>query len=170
LIAAGLSCAFDDKESNCQRHFEAARDYVKTRQAERLQTAYLLAVLLTGAILAVVGVIAWTRLDNAIQREFVIAVSLGGLGAVVSVAQRFRSIVIERYGSLFFTAVAGIARVLFGGLFGFTFVILQKSGVVLAGTSGNTYAIAAASLAAGFSERLIPDLVGKIETVLTTGK
>jgi hypothetical protein len=99
-----------------------------------------------------------------VQREFVIGVSLGAMGAVLSVSQRFRTIVINRYGSLLFTIIAGSARVLFGALFGLTLLIFQKSGFVLAGIGDNPYSLAAATLVAGFSERLIPDLVGTIES------
>ena len=170
LIAAGLSCAFDDKSEQGERHFAAAMDFVQTRQAERLQTAYLLAVLISGLVLASSGLAALLRNYDPVQREFLIGVSVGAVGAVVSVSQRFRNIVINRYGSLRFIAIAGAARVLFGSLFGFTLVILEKSGLVLAGIGGNVYALAAAALVAGFSERLIPDLIGSLESTLKKGE
>jgi hypothetical protein len=163
LIAAGLSCAFDDREPQCERHFAAAKDLVRTRQTERLQTAYLLAVLIAAILLSASGSLIVLRTGD-VQREFAIGVTLGIIGALISVSQRFRSIAIDRYSSVFFTVVAGTARVLFGGLFGLALVILQKSGIVLAGIEGNIYALAAAALVAGFSERAIPDLFGKVES------
>jgi hypothetical protein len=170
LIATSLSSAFEDDGSiDCSAHFENAQTFLTVRQTEALQTAYLIAVLLAGAIVTTAGLsLARTLMPES--RDFAMGAALGSVGAALSVSQRFRSIPIARFSSRGFTFTGGVSRVLFGGLFGAVLVLLQKAGLVLAGIESNPFALAAAAMVAGFSERLIPELVGSVEAKFTQTK
>ena len=62
------------------------------------------------------------------------------------------------------------ARIFFGGMFGATLVLFQKAKLLLTIAEGNFYAIGSFALVAGFSERLIPELISSLETHLSINK
>lgn len=124
---------------------------------------------MAGAAIGVLGLYAMTVLPSQVAREFALSAAAGALGAALSVSQRFRSIPIDRFASRRFTVTGGVSRVVFGALFGVVFLMFQKSGLILAAIESNSFAISTAALVAGFSERLIPELIGTVESKLLQG-
>jgi hypothetical protein len=88
---------------------------------------------------------------------------MGTVGAMISVLLRSRQIEVDPYASLAYTALQAIARVLLGFIFGAVAVIAVKANAILGFAESNTYLLLAFSLAAGFSERLIPEILTSLE-------
>jgi hypothetical protein len=165
MIGSGLALALEAGSAYPADHdfLSEARNFIAKRQREALEFRYLLSAALTALILCGgLGVAVTQPLKDTVA-EFLVAAALGGGGAMVSVSQRLTSMPLERYSGTFYTRVAGCTRIVFGCAFGAIFLLLQKAGLLLEVASQNPYFIAAAAFAAGFSERLIPDLLEQFE-------
>jgi len=85
----------------------------------------------------------------------------------VSVSQRFRSIPIEPYSSGLYTSISAVTRAFFGALFGALFMLLHKGGVLLAFAADRLPLLYAAAFVAGFSERLMPEVLERFERTVS---
>lgn len=161
IIGTALHEAFMDRTANDRRdYFKSAKEYVTLRHREATQMNYFAVAMAT--FCSAVGALLFVLNFDAV-RPFAIGAIMGGVGAFVSVAQRFRSIPIDRYSSFTYIALGGISRILFGIIFGALFRLMHEAGLVLSSASGNLSMLAVASFVAGFSERLIPDLLQQVE-------
>lgn len=117
--------------------------------------------MLVGIVCGVGAVIA--SLIAAGGRPFGVAIALGAAGGVVSVLLRFKSIEIDTYTTPLYVAVAGVARVAFGAAAGVVFLLTQRAQLILAFQGVSADLVALGCFVAGFSERLLPDLLEKLE-------
>lgn len=164
IVGSALAQPLEARDEQVPAEFFAeARAFVAATQREALQSYYLCAAFVAVAILAPVLTISASWISPGLQL-YAIASALGTVGAMVSVAVRFRSLKIDRYTSHRFTMIGGASRIVFGGLFAATLLLFQKADVVLAFAKDQVELSAVASLLAGFSERLIPELLEKFET------
>lgn len=147
--------------------FGGVRAYIDVRRRETLQIYYFVAASATTAAL-LLALLLLPVLTREAQR-FLICASTGALGALVSVSQRLRSIAIERYSSRLYTSIGGASRIVFGGVFGAVLLLFQEAGLLLAIVATNIKLSAAAAFVAGFSERLLPDLLARFEKQFENG-
>jgi hypothetical protein len=165
IIGTSLHEALTSRTGRDRRnHFSRAQEFVTTRLRERLQIWYFATAGATTLLLAALLGVTWGLVDEA--GTWAMAGLLGGVGAFLSVAQRFRSIRIERYTSYSYTALGGISRIVFGVIFGGLLLLMQKAGLVLAIADTQPFLLAVACFIAGFSERLIPELLEQLESRL----
>lgn len=167
LIADSLAFALDARTSNDARDFfRNARADVEGGQREALHLTYLTASTAAAALLAGTLLPIADNFFREPQRAFAICAAMACLGALISVWLRFTKIPIQSYTSHLYTAIGGVSRVAFGAFFGAVFLLFQRAGLVLT-ILKDEYAIAAAALVAGFSERLIPELLSTLESKLS---
>ncbi len=167
LIASGLTRALDTRTAGEKTDFfRDAREFLRFRRREGLQFVYLLSALLGVVVISAVSLLSPLLAIDATGRSFLLAAHFGSVGALISISQRSRKIAIPRYASRFYAVAGGGSRIFFGAVFGAALLLLQKAGLVLHLLDANAYALYAASLVAGFSERLIPELIGQIEKQL----
>lgn len=167
LIASGLTRALDTRTAGDKTDFfRDAREFLRFRRREGLQFVYLLSALLGVVAISAVSFLSQLLAIEANGRSFLLAAHFGSLGALISISQRSRKIAIPRYASRFYAVAGGGSRIFFGAVFGAALLLLQKAGLVLNLLDSNPYALYAASLVAGFSERLIPELIGQFEKQL----
>lgn len=169
MLAIGLGRALEEKVNQPDEDFlVGAREFITARQQEVLRTWYF-----TVAVATVVGASTLLPILAAnvrpLAREFLIAALLGGLGAMLSVSQRFRSVPVERYSSQRYIAIGGCSRIIFGCFFGAAFLLFQKADVLLSFASEQQFLLAAASFVAGFSERAIPEMLEQFEPQIALG-
>jgi hypothetical protein len=148
-----------------RKHFSRAQEFVATRVRERLQIWYFSTAVAATFFLCALLALVWSQVQGA--GTYAMAGLLGGVGAFVSIAQRFRSIPIERYSSYSYTALGGISRIVFGVIFGELLLLMQKAGLVLALADTQPFLLGLACFVAGFSERLIPELLEQFESRLS---
>jgi hypothetical protein len=169
MLAAGLNRALNAPATDTDVDFLVeAREFIRARQLEILQVWYFVAAVVTVVVTTVTLFLIIRKV--LAPREFLIAALLGGVGAIISVSQRFRSINMERYASRRFTAIGGCSRIVFGCMFGAVFLLFQKGGIVLSVANGQPYLLAAAAVVAGFSERAIPEVLAQVEHQIATSK
>jgi hypothetical protein len=162
LIAADFAEALTMRRSADERDlFAPAREFIGARRRESLHIAYLVSAFFTMIALGVFGLSLST---SAEYRQFLVAASFGSLGSFVSIAQRLKNTPIERFSSRRYTAIAGVSRSLLGSIFGMLFLLFQKAGLVLSFAGTNTFILYAVAVAAGFSERLVPQLLERFES------
>jgi hypothetical protein len=160
-IGLALAKALQDRVGGDQRSFFVEpEEYIDALRRESLHLHYLLSAFLVAVAIATAGMVLHFVYRDS---DFMLAALLGGVGAFVSVAQRFRTIPIERYSSSPYTSIAGVSRILLGAIFGSLFLLLHKSDLVLSLAKQQHYLLATASFVAGFSERLVPEMLERFE-------
>lgn len=165
IIGTSLHDALIHRVENDRRnYFARAEEFVTTQLRERLQIWYFVMALLSTILSLTIMLSLWLFFESLTL--YVLAGVMGGVGAFVSVAQRFRLIPIERYASYSYTALGGVSRIVFGVIFGEILLLMQKAGLVLALATTAPALLAVACLIAGFSERLIPELLTQFEVRL----
>jgi hypothetical protein len=162
ILGGELARAFFQRGTNPTfDFFQRGREFIEARRRESLHIKYVVAAFLTTLLLASICVLVGRI--AVVGREFYLAAVLGAGGSFVSVAHRFRTIPIERFSSGSYTAIAGVSRAILGALFGSLLVLFQKAGLLLAVAADHVYLLYAAAFVAGFSERLIPDVLERLE-------
>jgi len=164
VIADALAAALDNGVEDDQRdYFEHARSIVNSIRVESLHVIYLTSAAVAAGI--IVPLLLIMPVSDSFQ-PFCVSSALATVGALLSVLMRFRSIPIETYTSHVYTAIGGVSRVVLGTVFGSVFLLFHQADLLL--TAIHTIpALRAASLLAGFSERLVPDLLASFEPKAT---
>jgi hypothetical protein len=116
------------------------------------------------ALVAITGLAACLSLiPNETVRVYVAACVMGALGSLISVLTKTKGMGVERFFLRSQAFFVGSGRIVLGVLYGPVAVLAAKAGVlftVLLEKEEGVYLIA---ILAGFSERLVPDLLQKIE-------
>lgn len=104
--------------------------------------------------------VAWLWLGDLINwSPYVIAVSCGGLGALLSVLQKlWEKDAIDRCPMYYFS-LEGAVRVFLGMICGAIALTLIRGNLVAGVAAGNMYAVASLCVVAGFVERFIPGIL-----------
>jgi hypothetical protein len=159
-----------------RREFEAVHDTYSRSALERGRMVYVTAAALgTAAILVTAGIaVAISGFANAGIWPGVIAG--GALGALLSVLERLTrgSLEIQFESGLAALALSGASRPVVGSLSGMALYMLVKGSIVLplikAGTENDQgFFFAAVAFLAGFSERLLKDVLGNPATSVGEG-
>jgi hypothetical protein len=137
--------------------FSASRDYIQLRNESRMRALYISASL-TAAV--VFGLACWALIRNDLG---LLLGCVGGIiGATISVLQRSATLEIRRFLPRAQVAIQGGVRITLGVLFGLLIVAAARADVALGTFASSVNSLFLAGVAAGFSERFIPDLLTKI--------
>jgi hypothetical protein len=171
MLAAGLARALEERTADSDEDYLLkAREFIRARELEILRLWYFVAAFVTVVVITTIALGINTRSAGSLLREFSIAAICGGIGAMISVSERFRSIEVERYSSRRFIAVGASSRIFFGFIFGAAFLLFHKGGLLLNVANNQPFLLAAAALVAGFSERAIPEVLAQVEHQISTRK
>ncbi len=96
------------------------------------------------------------------SQALLIGVFGGVLGAMISVLQRAKELKVELYESVELIVLQGAVRIGLGCVFGIVALVASKSGLLLELLSQSNNKMFLLSVIAGFSERLVPDFIGRI--------
>lgn len=169
MVGASLARALETTNAKPDEDFFVrAREFITARQREILQIRYFATAVVSVIITTVVlGLAAYLI---PVARDFLIASLVGGVGGIISVSQRFRSIQVEPYTSRLFTQIGGGSRICFACVFGALFLLFQKAGILLSVATGQPFLMVAGAFVAGFSERAIPELLEQFERQIASRK
>ncbi|PYS29310.1 MAG: hypothetical protein DMF75_17500 [Acidobacteria bacterium] len=129
--------------------------------ASKAATRYVCGSLVSALVLFGLSYLA--RSFGSEESKLVATGAIAGVaGSLISVLLRIRSI--EASASpLWYWSIEGSLRTLLGSLFGGFTVILIKANIILGLASQNSFASFTISIVAGFSERLVPNILKNLE-------
>lgn len=145
-------------------HFRAVRLLVRTKAKERARLVYVVASMAATMLLALVILPLYLYLRNPEIRLIALGGCFGSIGASISVLQRNPSLDIDPWMSNGYLKLQGITRIVLGFIFGCIFVLASKANFVLGVVRDNPYPLLVLCIVAGFSERVIPELLSKFES------
>jgi len=160
LLAAALYNALLTPDGqNPRTSFATARAYIRRKSTERARLHYVLLSLAVALGFGAAASAVFLATASASARILAIGVAGGVIGAAISIVQRGWQLPVDPLDSVAHFAARGFVRVFLGGLFGVVFVTLSKANLAFGTIADNVWALFGLSVAAGVSERLVPDLL-----------
>jgi hypothetical protein len=164
LIGAGLTHAFTaGTEKEAMDGMAPAKAFVESRAVDRARSNFLLIVTACAVMAFAALCFLKYRLLPADGPGYLRAILLGGMGGIVGAAiswvQRCGDVDINYYASRLHQTFHGAMRVMLGMVFGTVVVIVAESDFAFSIATRSSYALCLMALAAGFSERLVPDVI-----------
>jgi uncharacterized protein YegP (UPF0339 family) len=170
-LGKALFAAFHTPEGTKPgREFRKVRLFVRKKAKERARLTYVLASLAAAAVLALmmVPIYFYFRIPASKLALVILGGCFGAVGATISVLQRNPSLELDPWMSRRYHALQGVSRIVLGFIFGGIFVIASKANFVLGVIRNNSSPLLILCIVAGFSERLIPELLSKFESTQST--
>jgi hypothetical protein len=144
--------------------FSASRAFIGEKVGAAISNRYVMTTLLAALLLglgligSVVFPLKWLVSD---ARMLSLGALAGMVGVCISLLQRSESLVATQFPTRLQITVQALVRITLGIVFGLLVVIAAKGNVAF-GNFKDTRALFVVAVAAGFSERLIPDLLSKL--------
>jgi hypothetical protein len=163
-LGKALYAALDDADaSHHSGRFEGIRQFVLNTALQNARALYVVSVTLT-AIVAATATALLTMIDIAdLARLTLTGAAAGAVGATISVLFRSSSIQIEPGSGREHVIFQGAARAILGTLFGAFAILAVRANLVAGVLRGNLEASLLFATAAGFSERIVPELIKRFE-------
>ena len=167
LLGKALFRALDSSppEDGLDAVFGPVDDFVTERCEQPARLAYLLSFVKAAAILVGVLTVLLFFVGDATGRDVLLGALAGALGATVSVAQRGKLLAVDTEAPEALVRLQAGSRAYLGAVFGAFLVVAVKADIVM-GVADNSFALVVMAAAAGFSERLVPDLIRNLESTL----
>lgn len=163
LAAALVSCLHSPEEPSVEINFGPLKSWLIDTSHNEVKLKLLLWVTVFSTALMMVGLLfyckGWTIFND---NNWIIVVTAGVAGALISFLERSKSMVINVNELPYLLLLSNVSRIALGGLFGIIAYSAIKTGVAFSIFKGSKYGLLLVGVAAGFSERLIPDLIGSI--------
>jgi uncharacterized protein YegP (UPF0339 family) len=164
-LGKALFAAFHTQEgARPAIHFRAVRLLVRTKAKERARLVYVVASMAATMLLVLGTFPIYYFVTSPEIRLIALGGCFGSIGASISVLQRNPSLDIDPWMSNGYLRLQGITRIVLGFIFGFIFVLASKANFVLGVVRDNPYPLLVLCIVAGFSERVIPELLSRFES------
>jgi len=143
--------------------FGQASAYIHKKATEKTRLYYALLTVLFGALFPCLTFVLYTHCATyeELCHGLFIGAAGGVLGALVSLMQRARNLAIEPLDSVLLLTLQGIIRLALGACFGLLFVVAVKADIAIGHFAHNGWALLGLATGAGFSERWVPELLGR---------
>lgn len=159
-IAAALK---NNNQTEDISELKKIEDLIHRLAENQLKINYLLTTVLSALILTILTYIAYSFLPTSnLVKGSLIAISGGFTGTLISILERSKELRISEYESHLLILLQGVIRVCLGGVFGLIAYLAAQSGIAFSLFKEGTTALLLIGIAAGFSERLIPELIQSI--------
>ncbi len=164
LITAVDSSCKSNREDSIDKYFKRARDYIEQQSQHRNKLQFYLFLMII-ALLVIVG-IGWLLLSFDIQSvvsgmysKIVGSCICGVLGAVLSVMLSNSKKDTWPLRPPMELILNSVLKLIVGLMSGFLIFLFVLGNVILGFANENTYCIWALAICAGFSERMVPDII-----------
>lgn len=157
-LAVALKTAVDDNPDV----FQDVKDLLSKTIDSSLRTRFSFFTITSASFLLVVLLYLFNALPETLSM-YIPAISGGILGAFISVQERSRTIKCDISDPGRTLMTQAFIRIVLGGIFGFIGFLISKNATVLSGFNSSIPAIILLGVISGFSERLIPEILQKIE-------
>lgn len=167
ILARELTNALrSENKDNLDSIFSSSKSFLQKRAISYSRTRYLLASLLSGS-LVLSSLFIWSyifSIENTLSNYIAWGAIGGTLGSIVSVMHRLNKLELDLIAPYWHTIIQAISRVILGLCFGIIAVIAIKTNLALGVFKQELLGCVLASVIAGFSERLIPDILDNLAT------
>jgi len=164
-LASSLVVALRKNSVGVSESFESAKQYlVKIIEVQASSRLIYSVILFSMVLLFVFGVVyfKWAALGAHNLNYLLVGAGGGLLGALISVLQRSKEIKVVPFESLHLIVLQGVVRIGLGSCFGVVSVLACKAGIFFDLLGADNKKLLLLAIAAGVSERLIPDFIEKI--------
>jgi hypothetical protein len=96
-------------------------------------------------------------------RPVALAAAAGAVGAWASILSRAAKLVLETFETPTNLQFQGVTRILLGTTFGVVAIVAIKTGQLFPSAADNIWATTLTTFVSGWSERLVPEIIGKFE-------
>ena len=144
--------------------FDEVQAFIRAKAIQKARLVYIIASFCCGLLFTSIAlpILIWVSQPNA---SIAALGTLGGvMGALISVFQRSNNISVEPLAGVSYLVLQGAARTFLGVLFGLFFVCASQANLLLGLVSTQQLALFCFATVAGFSERLVPELLRKFES------
>lgn len=152
-------------EEKLENHFVSIRAYINSKANERARIYYVLTGLISFIFIAIIGGFVYSKFleNNSDYADLLYGALFGSFGSLISVVLRNDTLQVDPYSSNAFICLQSLFRLITGLLAGYVLILGVKSQLLLSNYEENHYLLALAAIASGFSERFIPEFIGKLE-------
>jgi len=144
-------------------HFESVEKRIGRAKTTKQAKAVLIISCFVASLLMSVALLVFYTIDFWDNKLIFLSMSAGVLGSFFSLLSRNTKVHINHSGLPVYTFIQAGTIAITGALSGIIIYIFCYSNIAFGFAQENAYALLAVSVTAGFSERLIPDLFGKVE-------
>jgi hypothetical protein len=144
--------------------FDRVKAFIESKSIQVARFTYIVSCLACAAACALVCVPILLRPDNPIIRLAAIGSLGGAIGSLISVLQRSTELNIDPLAGRTYLQLEGSGRALLGALFGMFLICACDADLILGMAKANHRAMFCFAIVAGFSERLVPELLRKFES------
>jgi hypothetical protein len=164
-LGKALFTAFDGGDpTQVDGAFKPIRDLIATISLQRARYEYLLAFLLSAVVLASpIFFGARVALPGSTLAWLLWAAAAGIAGAAMSVLYRSHALNLDPKAGRPFIQLQGACRPLLGALFGGFIVLACRGDLIFAFANDHPLALIPLAVVAGFSERLVPEIMSHLE-------
>jgi hypothetical protein len=182
MLAEAIGRLLDDRSVVHANHMlNVAAAYLRARSLEQARIWYLRTMLIATSVLLILGLAFWKNKVGLLSymalspgaAEVIIGLSLGSLGALLSVLLRLNKLPVDPSAGPRVHYFEGVMRVLVGALAGAIFIMAVKTNILLSsinGASNSLTLMMLLSIVAGASEQLLPNLISRFSAVLDKQK
>lgn len=124
---------------------------------------YLIAGSVTAGTILVVGLVAG-QFAPVDARMVIVAASAASMGAWASILSRASRLELGPFETPANLRFQGVTRILLGTMFGIVAFVAMKTGQLVPSANTSAWASALTTFVAGWSERLVPEIISKVET------
>jgi hypothetical protein len=173
LIAESIARLLDEGNSaNAQAILDKAESFLKIRSTERARTWFIVAAAAITSLALASILMLWIFRNGVRERigltafELAIATGIGSLGALISVVLRLRQLNVDAFAGKGVHRFEGVMRVIAGMAGALLIGLAVKSNLILGAINSSEKSLAlllAVSIVAGASERIVPNLIKKVE-------
>lgn len=146
-----------------RKAFAEIEQHIKSKATERARAVYVIACAATAIAGAIVSMVPFIWCPDVYIHLAALGTIGGCIGSLLSVLQRSGKIPVDPFGSNFYLILQGGARGLLGALFGLFLVFASKADLVVGIAGQKNMALFVFAIVAGFSERLVPEILRQLE-------
>lgn len=165
-LGAALVTAFEMKQdANAKEIFSPLEIYIQTVINNKLRIKFLITATLVSSILTALAYLIYVEnFFDSQMNSMLIVIGGGFIGTYISVFERSKTISIIDNESTTLLITQVIIRLVLGGVFGLISYTAAITGLAFSIFIDSNSSIFLLGVAAGFSERLIPDLIESFTT------
>ncbi|TMP19887.1 hypothetical protein CWC02_06965 [Pseudoalteromonas sp. S2721] len=147
----------------CDRLFVDIEQRIKDiKTPDKIKSHFILCALIFTTISSFLMLTAYNFSDSSFKYVF-LCIAGGSVGALFSILQRNNEVVFNNQIKIQYIYFQATFTVLLGSISGGIIYLLSMSDLALTFANKNIYSLVLLSIVSGFSERMIPELFGKIE-------